>query len=812
VAGFPGPGDRMSRYRIVSRIGTGGMGVVFEAVDEALGRPVALKVMSPIISSDASFQQRFRREAELLARLDSPHVVNVYDVGEHQDLLFMATQYVGGGDLHSLLEQQGPPGTPVAVGIVLDVLRGLADAHDAGVVHRDVKPSNVLLRTTPHGMTALLCDFGIATAAGFGITRHGTVMGSYLTMAPERYHGSPGDARSDLYSAGCLLYAAITGSAPYSGSEAQLAFGHVSGPLPVLVGDDPTTRRLNAVLARLLAKEPEHRFPDAHAAADALAAVPLAPPPDPAPPTLLPTSPPPTQPPTRPPTQPPTRPPAPVASPFGAPTQAPPRAQPPTQPPTQPSTRPPGPPGPPPGGSPWGAPGYPPPPGAVPHQTSAPRRRRTRALVAGAVALVLVAGAGAGVWAYTAGHLGFGPLTEREQEQADVLAASFAEVDDAWDDADVACGAEDLVRERGVGGYESWSQDTATAMYDAVLACTDDWSGAMAALWGVDDGACFDDAGREDVASVLAPALTGADPADDPDGRSRDLVECARPSLDTVAASATDREARVEEVTPRSGHGLLEPTGYRVEVGDLSDETGILDRLAIDLPDNDGTYELVVSPLFTLAPDGEGDDEDVVGSPVTVEVEPWERPGAPVLDGDPVPGYRSVELRFEAGPSDQPAVVQQQVDGRWVELTGGSVSVDTGRGSAKGCARVRTLATHADTGVEQSGPEVSRCGRAAPPTIRAERVPGRCPAGRNPLRGCTQWTVAFEGFAANEEVVYALHLPNGQVDTCSNDLPCRATYTVGADGRGTQAGWLLYGPNRFTFRSGRVQSPAFTVP
>ncbi|MFA6576035.1 MAG: protein kinase [Nocardioides sp.] len=271
---FPRVGDVFGRYRIDAQIGQGGMGVVFSATDTAFDRRVALKVVSAALGGSAEFLARFEREAALLARLNSPHVIAIFDYGEQDGCPYLATQYVGGGDLGALMAARGPMPPKLAVEVCAQVADALADAHRAGVVHRDVKPTNVLLRDADTlDLHAYLCDFGIARTDGEGLTAPGSVSGTWSYLAPECGTGAPGTVSSDLYALGCLLWAALTGQAPFRGTDVEIAIAHQRAPVPQLAGDDPFTRHVNAILANTLAKDPRARYADADAVrADLLAA------------------------------------------------------------------------------------------------------------------------------------------------------------------------------------------------------------------------------------------------------------------------------------------------------------------------------------------------------------------------------------------------------------------------------------------------------------------------------------------------------------------------------------------------------------
>jgi serine/threonine protein kinase len=273
--------DTLGPYRIVRRLGSGGMGVVHEAWDTGLERPVALKVISPQLADDPVFRERFTREARAQAALTSEHVVHVYAHGEDAGQLWIATQLVPDGDLGRLLREHGAPPALVALDLIAQVASGLADAHSAGLVHRDIKPANVLVRRGPR-IRAYLCDFGIARPLGSEATSTGTI-GTPSYMAPELHTGGTAGVASDVYSLGCLLWAALSGRAPYGGtSDYEVVSAHLEQPVPQLAGASPQSAAVNRVLRTAMAKRPEDRYPTAAAMRDdLLAAAPLrgAPPP-----------------------------------------------------------------------------------------------------------------------------------------------------------------------------------------------------------------------------------------------------------------------------------------------------------------------------------------------------------------------------------------------------------------------------------------------------------------------------------------------------------------------------------------------------
>lgn len=210
MAGFPRAGDEYGgRYRIVRELGHGGMGVVYEAVDKVLDRPVALKIVLPSLPDRENYQARFAREASVLARIRSRNIVGIHEYGEHEDTVYFVTELFPDGDLQSWLARHGPLDRRAALSLVAQVCEALGDAHATGVIHRDVKPGNVLLWSRPEGLIPYLCDFGIAIDGAHdepgGRTRTGTLIGSPAYMAPERHFGHDADERGDIYSTGCLL-------------------------------------------------------------------------------------------------------------------------------------------------------------------------------------------------------------------------------------------------------------------------------------------------------------------------------------------------------------------------------------------------------------------------------------------------------------------------------------------------------------------------------------------------------------------------------------------------------------------------------
>jgi serine/threonine protein kinase len=255
------PGDEFAGCRIEAVAGRGGMGVVYRATELSLGRPVALKLLTPDRARDRDFRERFQRESRMAAAIDHPNVIPVYAAGEYDGFLYLVMRYVGGTDLHKLLRAEGSLDPSRAAQLVAQVAAALDAAHAAGLVHRDVKPANVLLAEDGR---IILTDFGIAALDGDpALTRTGALVGSPGFIAPERLDGEPGGPASDLWSLGATLYVALTGAPAYEGSAAQRVRATLTQPVPVAPGP------LGPLLAAMMAQHPAAR-PDAPVAVQAL--------------------------------------------------------------------------------------------------------------------------------------------------------------------------------------------------------------------------------------------------------------------------------------------------------------------------------------------------------------------------------------------------------------------------------------------------------------------------------------------------------------------------------------------------------------
>jgi serine/threonine protein kinase len=260
-------GDQVAGYRIGEQIGRGGMAVVYRAYDVRLDRWVALKILAPEIASDESFRQRFISESRAAAAVDHPHVIPVFEAGEADGVLFIAMRYVGGGDVRSLLRQTGPMDATRACPIIGQVAAALDAAHASGLVHRDVKPANMLLGAVAgrgHPDHVYLSDFGLSKQAlsTAGLTMAGQFLGTLDYIAPEQIEGRPVDGRADLYALGCAAFEMLSGAPPFEREQKQaLLWAQLSAPPPPL-----TARRadlppaVDATMARALAKSPDDRF------------------------------------------------------------------------------------------------------------------------------------------------------------------------------------------------------------------------------------------------------------------------------------------------------------------------------------------------------------------------------------------------------------------------------------------------------------------------------------------------------------------------------------------------------------------------
>jgi eukaryotic-like serine/threonine-protein kinase len=255
-----------SRYELGEQIARGGTAQVFVARDLLLGRPVALKVLFSELSSDSAFVARFRREAQAAANLSHPNIVPIFDWGEADSTYFIVMEYVDGEALSSIIRTQAPLAPAQAASVASDIAKALAYAHRHGVVHRDVKPGNVLI--TADGQVKVT-DFGIARATGADeqVTQTGLVMGTATYFSPEQAQGFAVDGRSDVYSLGVVLYEMVTGKPPFSGeSPVSIAYQHVrERPQPPSIVNPAVPAPLEAVILQAMAKSPADRYQTADA-------------------------------------------------------------------------------------------------------------------------------------------------------------------------------------------------------------------------------------------------------------------------------------------------------------------------------------------------------------------------------------------------------------------------------------------------------------------------------------------------------------------------------------------------------------------
>ena len=272
----PPVAPELAGYRAEELIGRGGMGEAYRALDVRLGRPVALKVLAARVAEDDRFRERLLRESRLAASLDHPNVVPIYEAGEEDGRLFIAMRYVRGLDLKALLRREGALAPAQAVAISEQIAGALDAAHRRGLVHRDVKPSNVLLDSEGDREHCYLADFGLTQSASQRGPTDGQFMGTVAYVAPEQIRGDKVDGRTDLYGLACLMFECLTGGVPYGDrSEVAAIFAHLEEPIPSASERRPgLPPAIDAVLERGMAKDPRDRFESCGAlvaaAADAL--------------------------------------------------------------------------------------------------------------------------------------------------------------------------------------------------------------------------------------------------------------------------------------------------------------------------------------------------------------------------------------------------------------------------------------------------------------------------------------------------------------------------------------------------------------
>ena len=273
LAGFAA-GSRVARYLLEEQVGAGGQAVVFRARDERLRRLVALKVLGAGLAADEEFRRRFIRESRAAAAVEDPHIIPVHEAGEASGVLFIAMRYVPGGDVRTLLRRAGPLPPSQAAAIISPVASALDSAHAAGLVHRDVKPANMLLDVRPGRPDHVyLSDFGLSKGVlSLGLTGSGHFLGTPGYSAPEQIQGRPVDGRADQYALACTAFELLCGAAVFPRDEVlAVMYAHLSEPPPRLTARRPgTPAAADAVFTRTLAKEPADRYASCREFADAL--------------------------------------------------------------------------------------------------------------------------------------------------------------------------------------------------------------------------------------------------------------------------------------------------------------------------------------------------------------------------------------------------------------------------------------------------------------------------------------------------------------------------------------------------------------
>jgi eukaryotic-like serine/threonine-protein kinase len=261
----PLAGKTFGNYEILGELGHGGMGIVYKANDKTAQRVVALKILAPEFAEDPLFAERFEPEAQAAANITHPNIITIYAVGRHDDALFIAREYVDGQTLSALERERGRFEPLEALRIVRQVSAALSEAHAEGIVHRDIKPQNIMVDTAGH---VEVLDFVMARLRE-GHAGGLPAMGTPLYMSPEQAQDQPVDGRGDIFSLGVVLYEMLAGHPPFQGDNpAALAYQIVYKPLPELPGD--TTPAIVQLLNKMTAKNPDDRYPSAAALNEAL--------------------------------------------------------------------------------------------------------------------------------------------------------------------------------------------------------------------------------------------------------------------------------------------------------------------------------------------------------------------------------------------------------------------------------------------------------------------------------------------------------------------------------------------------------------
>ncbi|GAA3803899.1 serine/threonine-protein kinase [Streptomyces phyllanthi] len=260
-------GRQIAGYRVEAELGRGGMAVVYQARDLRLDRRVALKLLAPELARNDTFRRRFTHESRVAAAIDHPHIVPIFEAGETDGVLYIAMRYVAGRDLRQLLDREGPLPIPAATRIAAQVASALDAAHDHGLVHRDVKPGNILVAPgtdSDHPEHVYLTDFGLTkkSLSLTGFTTVGQFVGTLDYVAPEQISGKPVDGRCDVYSLACVVHEILTGRPPFRrDDDMALLWAHqYDDPPPVSAGRPDLGTAVDGVLAKALAKTPDDRY------------------------------------------------------------------------------------------------------------------------------------------------------------------------------------------------------------------------------------------------------------------------------------------------------------------------------------------------------------------------------------------------------------------------------------------------------------------------------------------------------------------------------------------------------------------------
>jgi serine/threonine-protein kinase len=269
------PGSTFAGYEVESVVGAGGIGILYRARQVRLDRPVALKLVEPDVARDPVIRERLRREARMVAALDHPNVVPLYEAGEEGGTVFIATRWVDGTELGTLIQDHGPLEPGRAARTAAQIAAALQVAHEKELVHRDVKPSNVILTSEDH---VYLTDFGLAKRAGTaaGLTGVDQMLGTVDYVAPEQIEGSEPDARGDVYSLGCVLFEMLAGEPPFAAQRGGMAkmWAQVNAEVPSIREHRPdVSPALEDVMRRAMAKAPDARPTAAAFRAAVLAAI-----------------------------------------------------------------------------------------------------------------------------------------------------------------------------------------------------------------------------------------------------------------------------------------------------------------------------------------------------------------------------------------------------------------------------------------------------------------------------------------------------------------------------------------------------------